>query len=132
MARLTNIPISLSGRKHETKRLRRLLKTTESELVAVIGRRRVGKTFLIKRVYDKELIFSITGIQNASKANQLNNFILALQKASNTKVLFQRPKDWIAAFALLKEFISGHPSKKKKVLFFYELTWLASPRSGFI
>ena len=47
------------------------LSNSESDLVAVLGRRRVGKTFLIKNVYQKEMIFHITGIQDVNRSFSL-------------------------------------------------------------
>jgi AAA+ ATPase superfamily predicted ATPase len=120
------------GRSEEVEILNSLLKTNESELVAVIGRRRVGKTFLVKKTYQKHLIFKLTGIQDASKAEQLENFSTALSEASQSKIEIKQPKNWIAAFKMLKIFINSKATTTKKVIFLDELPWLASPRSGFL
>jgi len=65
---------SLIGRKEEQRILRKALESGEAEMVAVIGRRRVGKTFLINEVYKERIMFEVTGIQNAPRPEQLGNF----------------------------------------------------------
>jgi AAA+ ATPase superfamily predicted ATPase len=62
------------GRLDEIKILKEAFVSNEAEMIAVIGRRRVGKTFLIKETYKNEIVFSITGVQNASLQEQLSNF----------------------------------------------------------
>ncbi|HMP28320.1 MAG TPA: ATP-binding protein [Saprospiraceae bacterium] len=120
------------GRFEEVKILNNLLKTNESELVAVIGRRRVGKTFLVKKTYEKQMIFKLTGIQDASKKEQLENFSIALSEAYQSNVELKQPKSWLTAFNMLKTFINNKTTKTKKVIFLDELPWLASSRSGFL
>jgi len=122
----------LSGRKYETKRMHQILRHKSSDLLALFGRRRVGKTFLVKEVYKKNLIFSITGIRDASKSQQLKNFTSAINEVYGIQAKIAQPKDWQDALDILKEYISNKRIKKKKVLFFDEFPWLASPRSGFI
>lgn len=68
------------GREEETARLKMLLSTKESEFLTVVGRRRVGKTYLIRETYKNELVFELTGIQNASTEEQLSNFHFALRQ----------------------------------------------------
>jgi AAA+ ATPase superfamily predicted ATPase len=122
----------ISGRTYEREQMINLLKQKESHLLAIIGRRRVGKTFLIRETYAKNLVFSITGIKDASKSQQLKNFALTYNEAMGLKVKVLPPQDWQEAFSILKEYISSTKSKYKKVVFFDEFPWLASPRSGFI
>ncbi len=124
--------IPLLGREEEIAILQDLLYTKEAEMVAVYGRRRVGKSFLIKKVYRKETIFSLVGTKDASKADQLENFIDKVNEISKVKLPFEKPKTWKAAFKILRTFIENHNGKYKKVIFFDELPWLASPKSGFL
>ena len=72
----------LVGREQEKKVLTKALQSDESEMISVIGRRRVGKTFLIKSVYANQIDFEITGIQNAPKIEQLLNFKIRLLKTA--------------------------------------------------
>jgi len=122
----------VSGREYEKGRLLNMLKDTESDLLAVFGRRRVGKTYLIREVYKKNLVFNITGLKDATKSQQLKNFTTQINEAYSMQAKISPPKDWQDAFNIIKEYIGGLKQKSKKVLFFDEFPWLASPRSGFI
>ena len=64
----------LIGREAEKAILRDALQSPEAEMVAVIGRRRVGKTFLIKKAYGSDIVFEITGLQNASGCGAIGAF----------------------------------------------------------
>ena len=122
----------LIGREKEISILRSLLDSGEAELVSVIGRRRVGKTFLVQSVYEGRIAFEITGIQNASIKEQLENFSIALNLYSKSPLPVQRPKSWMEAFRLLILFLESTPSPEKRVVFFDEMPWLATHRSGFL
>ena len=76
---------NLIGREAETELLYDTLNSPEAELVAVFGRRRVGKTFLIRSVFFKQLVFEFSGIHNASLNDQLQNFSLALKAATGSR-----------------------------------------------
>ena len=130
MARFFN-DSPLVGREFESTKMLSFLETQESELLAVIGRRRVGKTFLVKKVYQNELIFHITGLQDVSKKLQIQNFVEARNDFFPESVPFAVPENWLSAFAQLKQ-ILGKPKKKKRVLFFDELPWLAANSSEFL
>ena len=123
----------LIGREKEITILKGLLKSQESEFVALYGRRRVGKTFLIETVYQKEMVFSITGLNKTNKALQLENFKNVLNSQLNKKSPLQTvPKSWLAAFNILQNSIEGLRKSHKKVIFIDELPWLATPKSGFL
>lgn len=121
----------LVGREFESSKMLNFLESKESELLAVIGRRRVGKTFLIKKIYQNELIFHITGLQDVSKKLQIQNFIEARNDFFPESKQFAVPNNWLTAFAQLKQLL-GKPKKKKRVLFFDELPWLAGSSSEFL
>ena len=72
----------LIGRLEEKKILENALQSSKAEMVSVIGRRRVGKTFLVKSVYENKLDFDITGIQRATRREQLRNFMMQIAKYS--------------------------------------------------
>jgi len=131
MADLHNIKIPLVGRNYEYNRMRKFLETSSSELLAVVGRRRVGKTFLIKRVYENEIAFHITGIQDVSRKMQLDNFIYSRNNFFPKSLHFAKPTTWFEAFVQLKELL-GKTAKKKRVIFFDELPWLASGSKEFL
>lgn len=119
------------GRAFEVQKMRSFFDNSTSELVAVIGRRRVGKTFLIKNVYKKEMAFYITGLQNVSRSMQLDNFLSARNEYFNNSKSFEKPKNWLQAFAQLKQLL-GKQKRKKRVLFFDELPWLADNSNEFL
>src|SRR3954451_3196160 len=122
----------LIGRQSERKILQEALDSMQAELVAVYGRRRVGKTFLIRAVYEQQIVFELSGIHEAKLSIQLENFSLSLQRAIGSKVPFAVPRNWLQAFSILQQYLSGKPRKKKAVVFFDEFPWLHSQRSGFL
>jgi len=101
-------------------------------MLAVIGRRRVGKTFLIQSVYEKHICFEITGTQKASLKQQLQNFALQLTYFTNSAVAFVSPTSWAEAFHQLSSYIEAKKFQQKKVIFIDELPWLATHKSGFL
>ncbi|MCU0338274.1 MAG: ATP-binding protein [Spirosomaceae bacterium] len=122
----------LVGREKEIDTLKSLLLSDESEFVSVIGRRRVGKTFLIQTVYADRIAFEITGIQNASLQEQLEGFAVALHLQSRSPLPIQKPTTWLAAFQLLIVYLESTQTPQKRVVFFDEMPWLATHRSGFL
>src|SRR4051812_13701134 len=122
----------LIGRETEQKILKEALASTQAELVAVYGRRRVGKTFLIRAVYGEQIVFELSGIHEAKLSVQLENFSLSLQSAIGSKVPIAVPRNWLQAFSILQQYLTGKPGKKKAVVFFDEFPWLHSQRSGFL
>jgi AAA+ ATPase superfamily predicted ATPase len=121
----------LVGRQSEIAILEEAFQSNEAEMVAVIGRRRVGKTFLIKTVYNPNIVFSITGVQNAKMEEQLSNFTYQLNEYGNTSL--ETPSNWLEAFQMLITFLKTKKNNQKKpVVFFDELPWLASMHSGFL
>ncbi|RZM21675.1 MAG: ATP-binding protein, partial [Pedobacter sp.] len=71
--------VKVIGRNAEKKELQRIEHSKEAELVAVYGRRRVGKTFLIRNGFSRPLSFELTGMHNVSHKEQLENFSSALK-----------------------------------------------------
>ena len=120
----------LTGRNKELDFLDKILNSSEPELVAVFGRRRVGKTFLIHTVYAKQLAFEFSGMHNASFDQQLENFTMALSKVTKRKTL--NPVTWINAFSLLEAYLKPVVKKQRTVIFFDEFPWIGTPRSGFL
>jgi uncharacterized protein len=96
----------------------------------VKGRRRVGKTFLVNTFFEEERCFYLTGIQNQPMKVQLQAFANELSFRQNKIV--SRPKDWLEAFALLRNYVQTVETTTKKVIFIDELPWIDSPKSNFI
>lgn len=122
----------LIGREEEKVILSDALRSNEAELIAVYGRRRVGKTFLIRQVYDPRLLFEVSGIHNADLKQQLENFASSVSKTAGLKTPLARPGTWLAAFNMLTEIITPLTRNKKWVLFFDELPWMNTRKSGFL
>ena len=121
------------GRDLEIARLRQLLDSSESEFVTVVGRRRVGKTYLIRETYAKEIVFELIGIQDASKEEQLSNFRFGLsQYFKDFDSDSAKLSNWVEAFEQLILELGKLKTKKKKVIFIDELPWLGTARSGFL
>ena len=123
--------MQIIGRKTEKETMKSLLKDDKAHLLTVIGRRRVGKTFLIREVYKKEMVFEMTGLMGADLKSQLMNFTLQMSRHFQNGKPFQRPESWLMAFNELTQFLQKCISKNKPVVFFDELPWIASKRSGF-
>jgi AAA+ ATPase superfamily predicted ATPase len=119
------------GRSEEKKILLDVIHSAEPELVAVYGRRRVGKTYLIRNFLEKQLIFEFSGVHNASLNQQLENFSQAMTKATGSKMPLAKPKNWQEAFKLLIDYTTPCIKKGKKVIFFDEFPWISTPKSGF-
>ena len=120
------------GRAKEQEILREALDSKEAEMVAVIGRRRVGKTFLIKETYRENIVFDITGLQHAPLKEQLDNFAFRIGRQAKSKFPVATPTSWLKAFMLLIEYLETLDLAKKKVIFLDELSWLATHKSGFL
>ena len=106
------------------------MNSKEAEFVAVYGRRRIGKTFLVKNFFkDKGIFFHITGIQEAPLEIQLRHFAIEFADCFCKGREIDKPTDWTAAFQLLRKEIEKIPKENKVILFFDELPWLATPRS---
>jgi hypothetical protein len=117
----------LVGRRSERFALLDALRSPEAELVAVYGRRRVGKTFLIREVYGDAICFELVGMHGVDVSRQLRAFAGVLGLASP-------PADWQSAFEHLRSFVAARLARRrtKQVVFFDEVPWLASRRSGFL
>lgn len=79
------------GREEEKKLFQEALKSKVPELIAVYGRRRVGKTFLIRQALQKEIVFEFTGTKEANLGQQLANFIKILGKVAGNEKLYRVP-----------------------------------------
>jgi len=105
------------------------LESPRSELIVVYGRRRIGKTYLIRNTYTDAIRFEFAGMHRGTYKDQLKNFHKALTKQWRKA---PAPEDWIEAFDLLGKYLGGLKSKSKRVVFIDELPWLDTRRSGFL
>jgi uncharacterized protein len=120
------------GREKEQAILRETLQSGDADMVAVIGRRRVGKTSLIKTVFSERIDFEITGIQHAPLTEQLQHFATRINKTFYDGKAKLKPRNWLAAFQLLIDALEQRNKTDRMVVFFDELPWFDSHKSGFI
>ena len=114
----------IAGREAERKLLQRYQESEKSELVALYGRRRVGKTYLIRCTFRDEFDFSFTGMYETSKTLQLRRFAKQLG-------VDETPKDWFEAFDLLRDHLIAL-KKKTVTVFLDELPWMDTRNSHFL
>jgi uncharacterized protein len=120
------------GREIEKEKLSEALKSLRSELIAIYGRRRVGKTYLIREFYSKEIVFSFTGLRNGRRSDQIENFMIELGEVSK-EFSDEKPQNWLQAFNVLRHYLMGiKETNKKKVIFIDEFPWVDTMRSGFL
>ena len=122
--------MEIIGREWERRVLRRCEESEKPEFVAVYGRRRVGKTYLITEHFNNKFAFTVTGISDGSMKEQLREFSRSLKKYYHGD--FTAPKDWHEAFDLLETRITRDPTQGKKTIFIDELPWLDTHKSGFL
>ena len=119
------------GRQEEIATLNTLKNSKKSEFVAVYGRRRVGKTFLIRNVFTDPFSFQLSGVANVGLKQHLTNFHNAFLKISPDDSSLSPPNDWFEAFNRLSLSLEKQISPKK-VIFLDELPWLDTAQSNFV
>ena len=119
----------LIGRKKEQAVLHNLLEKEESQFCVVYGRRRVGKTYLVRETFNYQFAFQHTGFAKSPLSKQLAGFRDSLQRACGQR--FRIPRSWMEAFGMLEEVIAMK-TERKKVVFLDELSWMDTPRSNFV
>ena len=117
------------GRKEEQQILRSAVQSENSEFVAVYGRRRVGKTYLIRETFGYKFTFQHTGLAKGNTKEQLFSFAISLRDAGYDDCPI--PKSWLEAFSLLSAYLKNS-ADEKKIVFLDELPWMDTPRSNFI
>lgn len=128
---------AIVGRKTEIEELERIYHSDRAEFVAVYGRRRVGKTFLIKHVFQNRITFQHTGVSPVEIAGNSNRMRTQLESFYYS-LLSQglegcaRPKSWLEAFYLLEKLLTESDDQGRQVVFLDELPWMDTPRSGFL
>ena len=117
------------GREQVQGNLEKLYRSGKPELLIVYGRRRVGKTYLIRQYFEGKFAFYATGMYEAPLEKQLEQFAVTLGEYAKMPVA--TPKSWIEAFALLKSYLLKSRIKRK-VVFIDEIPWFDTPNSGFL
>ena len=117
------------GRKREIGMLRRAAESRQSEFVAVYGRRRVGKTFLVRETFNSRFTFQHSGVANSGTKIQLARFRRSLLDCGHGRCPVL--KTWFQAFDELKTVVASS-SAAKKVLFIDEMPWMDKPNANFV
>ncbi len=117
------------GRKDELKALDWDLSRPESQLVVVYGRRRIGKTYLIREKFSDQFVFYHTGVRGGTLQDQLDAFRASLVQYGYRRC--PRLANWLAAFSRLSELVASAPAGRK-VVFIDEMPWMDTPRSKLV
>jgi uncharacterized protein len=122
------------GRANEQKILNKMLQSTESEFVAVIGRRRVGKTYLIEEFYKDHLVFQMSGHKDFTNQEHMKIFVEKMKTNFPKLKLKERNSSWLNIFLNLIQCLESEilKSDRKLVVFFDELPWLCKQKSTFL
>ena len=124
---------AISGRTREQELLRRLLESPRAEFLAIFGRRRVGKTFLVRQYFTgKAQLFEVTGRHDATLKDNLRVFADALSDSFHHGEDLAPPTTWHEAFRRLRRELERRRTRHKRVIFLDELPWLATHKSGFL
>lgn len=118
------------GRKAEQEILRKCVESKSPELIAIYGRRRIGKTYLVRQYFNDAFSFYSTGIYQGTKREQLGEFNRQLAYYSGRK--WELAKDWFDAFAQLREYLASIDGNAPIVVFLDELPWMDTQKSRFI
>lgn len=113
------------GRKKELQLLHEIQNDDSSHFLAIYGRRRVGKTFLIREAFDYRFAFQHAGLSDGGMKGQIFAFVSSLKDAGYE--VKKQPKNWLEAFEYLKDLIRKS-SEKKKIIFIDELSWMDTPK----
>ena len=121
------------GREKEKEKLDKILQSNQVEFLALYGRRRVGKTFLIRQHLKNTIVFEISGTKDGSKEQQIQHFFSEYLKRTQALKETIPPKSWYDIFDYLAAYLSElPPTTTKHVVFIDEMPWLDTPKSGFI
>lgn len=127
------------GRKQEIAILNKLYASNKSQFVAIYGRRRVGKTYLVNEVFEGRITFHHAGLSPIESDNEMSDGPLRKQlKHFYNSLIFQGmkkskcPENWMDAFLMLEMFLQSKDDGSRQLIFIDELPWLDTPKSGFI
>lgn len=126
--------MSIIGRIEEQKEIDSCLKSDKAEFLVIYGRRRIGKTYLIKEYFNNKFSFYVSGVNNTTNKVQLKNFASSLKEYGLKNN--QEIKDWLDAFNLLKSLLEQYniyreEKSGKRIIFLDELPWLDGKKSDF-
>ena len=121
---------NIIGRAPEKDQLENIFASNQSEFVAICGRRRVGKTFLVREYFEDKMVFQVSGLANGSTQEQLKNFYYTLRRYDSS--VTSMPNDWLDAFEMLIGYLQSLTSVERKVVFLDELPWMDTTGANFV
>ena len=119
------------GRERECEELSRAMSSPRSEFVILYGRRRIGKTFLVRSFFNDRFDFHFVGAHKMRTSFQLRNFRNELARRSGNASL-PSFDNWVEAFEHLENYLAQLPADRRKVLFFDEMPWIDTKQSDFV
>ena len=128
---------NIIGRKLEIQELERHYQSDRFEFIAVYGRRRVGKTFLVKQTFKGRIAFQHTGVSPVDQRDEKNRMKTQLESFYYSLLNhglegYQKPKTWIEALFQLEQLLTKLDDGSRQVVFIDELPWMDTPKSGFL
>jgi uncharacterized protein len=125
------------GRQYEQKQLQKIFQSNNAEFVAIYGRRRVGKTHLVREFFDEKpcIFFRSSGIHKGSLKKQLEKFKKEIENTfykARKGTRLSAFANWHDAFEALKDAIELFAAKSKVVIFLDEIPWMSTPKSGLL
>ena len=124
--------MELVARYAEISYIKGKLKSDKSELIAIVGRRRVGKTFFVKEVFKDQMFFHFTGLFQSDLTEHMERFGKTLDRYQSEQIPVKTPASWFEAFDYLRLVVERSKIRKKKVIFLDEVPWMATNRSRFL
>lgn len=126
--------VTLIGREEELNRLEDFYQSPKAEFLAIYGRRRIGKTFLIQQFYERMpgVAFHVTGLKDGTLREQIENFTRVIGKTFYQGAELKSKNQWLGVFDQLTDAMNKLPKNKKIILFFDELPWMVTRRSKLI
>ena len=121
---------SMIGRAWECDQLAECMERPSAQLIAVYGRRRVGKTFLINEFFQNHFAFKVTGAYGENALFQMRSFTDELHRKCGRS--YDTPDDWRQVFLWLREYLESLPADEKQVIFMDEMPWLDTYGSSFL
>jgi len=122
--------MKIIGREREKAALKQYFESDAPEFLVVYGRRRIGKTFLIREYFEGKFDFYATGLANGKKEDQLRAWSMAIKNSFGGAD--ESVTSWLDAFALLRSKLEKQNKSKRKVLFIDEIPWMDTAKSGFL
>ena len=126
------------GRKKEIQELNDLYSSGNAEFVAIYGRRRVGKTYLVDQTFEGRITFRHTGLSPIENRKTDDGLLSSQLRSFHESMLRQGleadhcPKDWMEAFFMLSMALQKIDDGSRQLIFLDELPWMDTPRSFFI